>query len=134
MLAEFAMMVIARCSLMLKGNGFRNLPIRPFRGMIRDMASPSKKAKTDATHERNEEARGSPGPSVPRQRVTAKGANVPAAIESFHDLKSRFDLSLHLLANLEKSGFEYPTGIQAHGIPILMEVRFISPDDANSSY
>lgn len=85
----------------------------------------SKKVKTDVTHEQNEEAGGSSGPSVPRQRVTAKGANVPEAIESFHDLKSRFDLSSHLLANLERSGFEYPTGIQAHGIPILMEVRLM---------
>ncbi|KAJ3480162.1 hypothetical protein NLI96_g8549 [Meripilus lineatus] len=88
----------------------------------------SKKVKTDVTHEQNEEAGGSSGPSVPRQRVTAKGANVPEAIESFHDLKSRFDLSSHLLANLERSGFEYPTGIQAHGIPILMETWLhISP-------
>ncbi|KAI0078480.1 P-loop containing nucleoside triphosphate hydrolase protein [Panus rudis PR-1116 ss-1] len=63
---------------------------------------------------------------VPRQRITAKGSNVPDPINSFGDLKSRFQIGTHILANLEQNGFTEPTGIQAHGIPILMERRDIA--------
>lgn len=81
-----------------------------------------KKAKSENTHSSNSPR--TSGPSVPRQRVTAKGTSVPTSIESFEDLKTRFDVSSHILSNLEQSGYQQPTGIQAHGIPILLEVRY----------
>ena len=57
------------------------------------------------------------------QRVTSKGKNVPVPIDSFQSLKERYHCSSLILSNLEKNGWESPTGIQAHGIPMLMEVR-----------
>ncbi|KAH8086609.1 P-loop containing nucleoside triphosphate hydrolase protein [Cristinia sonorae] len=62
-------------------------------------------------------------PAMGRQRVTAKGTNVPEPAETFRSLESRYELSSLLLGNLEKSGYHQPTGIQAHGIPILLEGR-----------
>ncbi|KZP15236.1 P-loop containing nucleoside triphosphate hydrolase protein [Athelia psychrophila] len=66
---------------------------------------------------------GSSAPSKPKHRVTAKGANVPDPVDSFEELESRYDLSSRLLQNLAENGFTTPTGIQAHGIPILLESR-----------
>lgn len=60
---------------------------------------------------------------IPRQRVTAKGSNVPDPIESFRELRDRYHISSHFLSNLAQNGYKDPTGIQAHGIPILMEGR-----------
>ena len=61
--------------------------------------------------------------SLPRQRVTAKGNNVPDPMESFEDLKTRYNVPPRLLDNLKQSGYAQPTGIQSHGVPILLEVR-----------
>ena len=61
--------------------------------------------------------------SMPRQRVTAKGNNVPDPVDSFEALRTRYNVSSRLLSNLEDSGYKQPTGIQAHGVPILLEVR-----------
>ena len=62
-------------------------------------------------------------PPMPRHRVTAKGKNVPEHVETFEALRERYSLSSHLLQNLAQHGYKRPTGIQSHGIPILMEVR-----------
>ena len=67
-------------------------------------------------------------PTIPKpsgQRVTSKGKNIPEPIESFQILKERYHCSSLILSNLEKNGWESPTGIQAHGIPMLMEVRYL---------
>ena len=61
--------------------------------------------------------------TMPRQRVTAKGSEVPGPIESFQELGTRYNVSPSLLANLVDNGYIHPTGIQAHGVPILLEVR-----------
>lgn len=63
--------------------------------------------------------------SMPRQRVTAKGNNVPDPVDSFEALRNRYNVSARLLSNLDDSGYKQPTGIQAHGVPILLEVRII---------
>lgn len=63
------------------------------------------------------------GPSKAKQRVTAKGSNVPEAAESFHELRDRYAVPSQIMANLSQSGFSQPTGIQSHGIPIILEVR-----------
>ncbi|KAJ3775315.1 P-loop containing nucleoside triphosphate hydrolase protein [Lentinula raphanica] len=58
-----------------------------------------------------------------RHRVTTKGSNVPECAETFESLRDRYQLSSHLMSNLSKNGFTYPTGIQSHGAPILLEGR-----------
>ena len=66
---------------------------------------------------------------APRQkhRVTAKGIDIPAAAQTFAEMKERYDMPSLLLSNLSKHGFKHPTGIQSHGIPILLEVRAPRP-------
>ncbi|TFY82358.1 hypothetical protein EWM64_g1652 [Hericium alpestre] len=66
------------------------------------------------------------GPPMPRHKVTAKGSNVPAAAETFEELRKRYDIPSHLMANLAQYGYSRPTGIQSHGIPILLESRDIA--------
>ncbi|KIK70400.1 hypothetical protein GYMLUDRAFT_32405 [Collybiopsis luxurians FD-317 M1] len=59
----------------------------------------------------------------PRHRVTTKGSNVPDSAETFEAMRDRYQLSSLLMSNLSKNGYTYPTGIQSHGIPILLESR-----------
>lgn len=56
-----------------------------------------------------------------RVRVTAKGSNVPPPIEAFDDLSDQYKTTHRLLSNLRDNHYKYPTGVQAHGIPILLE-------------
>ncbi|EIM83505.1 P-loop containing nucleoside triphosphate hydrolase protein [Stereum hirsutum FP-91666 SS1] len=62
-------------------------------------------------------------PLRPKQRVTAKGSNVPAAADTFEDLAKRYHIPPLIVSNIAEYGYQYPTGIQSHGIPILMESR-----------
>ncbi|KAJ7601683.1 P-loop containing nucleoside triphosphate hydrolase protein [Mycena polygramma] len=62
-------------------------------------------------------------PSRPRQRVVAKGSNVPAHADTFNELVERYNMSSLLLSNLNTHGYAHPTGIQSYGIPILLESR-----------
>ena len=55
-------------------------------------------------------------------KVTAKGLDIPAKIEVFEELKERYSVSKHLLTNLTKYHYFEPTGIQSHGIPVLIQV------------
>lgn len=52
-------------------------------------------------------------------RVEGDDATLP--IGSFQDLRRRFNIDHKLLHNLEKMGFDRPTGIQSEAIPILMK-------------
>ncbi|KAK0233766.1 P-loop containing nucleoside triphosphate hydrolase protein [Armillaria fumosa] len=61
--------------------------------------------------------------TIHRHRVTSKGNNVPEPVDSFGQLTERYNISSLLNANLSKSGFMEPTGIQSYGIPILLESR-----------
>ncbi|KZT42784.1 P-loop containing nucleoside triphosphate hydrolase protein [Sistotremastrum suecicum HHB10207 ss-3] len=64
------------------------------------------------------------GTSKPsKQRVVAKGTNVPSACSSFEDMQEKYQFPSQLMANLESSGYLSPTGIQENGIPILLESR-----------
>ncbi|KAI0090032.1 P-loop containing nucleoside triphosphate hydrolase protein [Irpex rosettiformis] len=87
----------------------------------------SKKAKLvteeELDEDDDEESQQASTSTVPRQRVTAKGNNAPRPVESFEELSARYNLQSKLLSNLADSGYKYPTGIQAHGIPILLEKR-----------
>ncbi|KAG6891102.1 hypothetical protein C0995_014192 [Termitomyces sp. Mi166 len=60
---------------------------------------------------------------LPRQRVVAKGSNIPEHVDSFLALKDRYQLPSHILQNLTQNGYMHPTGIQSYGIPILLESR-----------
>lgn len=62
-------------------------------------------------------------PTMQKHRVTAKGSDVPEPIVSFEDLRERYQVSPRLLSNLSENSYKHPTGIQAHGIPILLEHR-----------
>ncbi|KAJ7630471.1 P-loop containing nucleoside triphosphate hydrolase protein [Roridomyces roridus] len=62
-------------------------------------------------------------PPTIRQRVVAKGSNVPPHAETFEALVERYQMSSLLLSNLTANGYKHPTGIQSHGIPILLESR-----------
>lgn len=66
------------------------------------------------------------GPSKTRHRVTAKGKDVPDPIESFEELSSRYNVSSRISHNLADSGFVTPTAIQAHAVPIILEVLSIN--------
>ncbi|KAG7090794.1 hypothetical protein E1B28_009878 [Marasmius oreades] len=58
-----------------------------------------------------------------RHRVTAKGSKVPEPADTFNEMRDRYHISSHIMANLSKNGYEIPTGIQSYGIPILLESR-----------
>ncbi|KAJ7102415.1 P-loop containing nucleoside triphosphate hydrolase protein [Mycena belliarum] len=62
-------------------------------------------------------------PSKTRQRVVAKGANVPEHADTFAAMAERYQMSSLLLSNLAAQGYAHPTGIQSYGIPILLESR-----------
>jgi ATP-dependent RNA helicase DDX52/ROK1 len=61
-------------------------------------------------------------PKPVRHRVATKGDNVPEPVSLFSELKERFTLPGRLLANLPSS-YDYPTGVQAYAIPILLSGR-----------
>ncbi|THH30185.1 hypothetical protein EUX98_g4009 [Antrodiella citrinella] len=82
----------------------------------------AKRQKTEASDSEEEDVEQA-APLMGGHRVTVKGKDVPEVAETFKSLQSRYDLSSLLLSNLEKSGYHQPTGIQAHGIPILLEDR-----------
>ncbi|KAJ7596773.1 P-loop containing nucleoside triphosphate hydrolase protein [Mycena floridula] len=63
------------------------------------------------------------GPSPHEHHVATKGTDVPQNMEAFSTLKDRYEVSSHIMANLAENGFVHPTGIQAYGIPILLEGR-----------
>ena len=90
----------------------------------------SKKRKTNEEPEHSDQAKGDSGGdaqpqthAVPRHRVNVKGVNVPPPAETFQDLGVRYNLPSLILSNLGQNGFTHPTGIQSHGIPILLEVQ-----------
>ncbi|KAH8834929.1 P-loop containing nucleoside triphosphate hydrolase protein [Flagelloscypha sp. PMI_526] len=62
-------------------------------------------------------------PPAFRHRVKTTGNDVPDPIEDFEELSIRYDVQSKLLSNLSKHGFKKPTGVQAYGIPILLEGR-----------
>lgn len=59
---------------------------------------------------------------MPRHRVTIKGENAPGRVDTFGELRDRYHIPSQLMDNLKRYGYEDPTGIQAAGCPILLEV------------
>ena len=59
---------------------------------------------------------------MPRQRVTIKGNNAPRRADTFEELHDRYSIHSQLMDNLKRYDYEYPTGIQSAGCPILLEV------------
>lgn len=88
-----------------------------------DSSQSTKKARIDDDASGDSSDESEPSTSAPKQRVTAKGRNVPEPAESFAALQTRYNLSSRLLSNLAESGYKHPTGIQSHGAPILLENR-----------
>lgn len=63
------------------------------------------------------------GGVLTKHKVTSKGNNVPAAVQTFEDLRSIHQITSQLFQNLLKNGYSYPTKIQSHAVPILLAVR-----------
>ncbi|KAG1716798.1 hypothetical protein ID866_396 [Astraeus odoratus] len=59
----------------------------------------------------------------PKHRVTAKGSDVPKPADTFEELGERYLIPSRLLQNLGDYDYKRPTGVQAHGAPILLEHR-----------
>ncbi|KAH9927466.1 P-loop containing nucleoside triphosphate hydrolase protein [Epithele typhae] len=60
---------------------------------------------------------------MPRHRVTAKGKDIPAHAETFEEMRDKYNIPSHFMQNLARHGYKRPTGIQSHGVPILLEHR-----------
>lgn len=87
-----------------------------------DAEESDREAKKRRIGEDEEESRAADDPPMPKHRVTSKGRNVPEHADSFEALRERYKISSQLLSNLQKNGYARPTGIQAHGCPIMLEV------------
>lgn len=59
-------------------------------------------------------------------RLSVNGDGVPAPIESFDDLRTRFGVSSNLVNNLTKLGYAEPTPIQTQAWPIMLKVCYVS--------
>ncbi|KII94424.1 hypothetical protein PLICRDRAFT_36695 [Plicaturopsis crispa FD-325 SS-3] len=88
-----------------------------------DAEESDREAKKRRIEEDEEEWRAADDPPMPKHRVTSKGRNVPEHADSFEALRERYKISSQLLSNLQKNGYARPTGIQAHGCPIMLESR-----------
>ncbi|KAF5369793.1 hypothetical protein D9758_001379 [Tetrapyrgos nigripes] len=88
--------------------------------------------KEDEDSEDEEDEAEERKPLPQRHRVTTKGNNVPDHADTFEEMRERFQLSSHLMTNLSKYGYHYPTGIQSYGIPILLSVSSFDPRLVNT--
>jgi len=61
-----------------------------------------------------------------RHKVISKGSHIPEAVDTFEALYKEYDIPSHVYQNLSKSGYNYPTSIQSHAVPVLLKVRFPS--------
>ncbi|KAF9454979.1 P-loop containing nucleoside triphosphate hydrolase protein [Macrolepiota fuliginosa MF-IS2] len=58
-----------------------------------------------------------------KHKVTSRGNNIPEAIETFDHLRNEHQIPSQLLQNLPKNGYNHPTSIQSHAIPIILGSR-----------
>ncbi|CUA72477.1 ATP-dependent RNA helicase ROK1 [Debaryomyces hansenii CBS767] [Rhizoctonia solani] len=91
-------------------------PIKPTKA--KEEAEPTQGKKRKRGNEERKE-------SLLKHRVTSSGDNVAPPITEFEDLSPRYKVPQRLLQNIENCGYDYPTGIQAHGIPVLLEGRHL---------
>ncbi|KAF9229682.1 P-loop containing nucleoside triphosphate hydrolase protein [Gyrodon lividus] len=83
-----------------------------------------RKIDRESDHSDDDEDDGSADSTPPpKHRVTAKGSDVPLPVQAFDDLLDRYKIAPRLLSNLRDNNYKHPTGVQAHGIPILLERR-----------
>ncbi|KDN51552.1 hypothetical protein RSAG8_00097, partial [Rhizoctonia solani AG-8 WAC10335] len=91
-------------------------PVRPTKAK-EDTESAQGKKRKRGDEDRKE--------SLVKHRVASSGDSVPSPITEFEDLPSRYKIPQRLLQNIEHCGYDSPTGIQAHGIPVLLEGRHL---------
>ncbi|KAL5635919.1 hypothetical protein ACGC1H_004651 [Rhizoctonia solani] len=91
-------------------------PVKPTKS--KEEAEPTQGKKRKRGDEERKE-------SLLKHRVTSSGDNVPSPIVEFEDIYSRYKVPQRLLQNIENCGYDSPTGIQAHGIPVLLEGRHL---------
>ncbi|CAJ1947382.1 unnamed protein product [Sphenostylis stenocarpa] len=58
-----------------------------------------------------------------QHNIHVSGYNVPSPLQSFDELKSRYNCPSYLLRNLKELGFREPTPIQRQAIPVLLDGR-----------
>ncbi|KAG5072591.1 hypothetical protein GLYMA_03G178500v4 [Glycine max] len=58
-----------------------------------------------------------------QHNIHVSGYNVPSPLQSFDELKSRYNCPSYLLRNLKELGFREPTPIQRQAIPVLLQGR-----------
>ncbi|KAL3029372.1 hypothetical protein AAZX31_03G159600 [Glycine max] len=58
-----------------------------------------------------------------QHKIHVSGYNVPSPLQSFDELKSRYNCPSYLLRNLKELGFREPTPIQRQAIPVLLQGR-----------
>lgn len=92
--------------------------------VVENQAPTSKRRRTspDTSDNEGEKHSGDAPKLSKKHRVVAKGNNVPAPVESFEELRTRYNFPSRMLQNLGKNGWVEPTGIQAHAIPMFLEV------------
>ncbi|KAF8610072.1 P-loop containing nucleoside triphosphate hydrolase protein [Ceratobasidium sp. AG-I] len=61
--------------------------------------------------------------ALPKHRIASTGQDIPAPISEFEELSTRYSIPPRLIQNLQNCGYDAPTGIQAHGVPVLLEGR-----------
>lgn len=59
------------------------------------------------------------------EQVTVEGSRIPLAVETLKNLGDRYQVSSHLMKNLEQHGYHTPTPIQSRSMPVLLEVMSI---------
>uniref|UniRef100_A0A0R0EP03 RNA helicase n=1 Tax=Glycine max TaxID=3847 RepID=A0A0R0EP03_SOYBN len=57
-----------------------------------------------------------------QHNIHVSGYNVPTPLQSFDELKSRYNCPSYLLRNLKELGFREPTPIQRQAIPVLLQL------------
>ncbi|TKY62174.1 DEAD-box ATP-dependent RNA helicase 57 [Spatholobus suberectus] len=58
-----------------------------------------------------------------KHNIHVSGYNVPSPLQSFDELKSRYNCPSYLLRNLKELGFREPTPIQRQAIPVILHGR-----------
>lgn len=58
-----------------------------------------------------------------KHNLHVSGYNVPSPLQSFDELKSRYNCPSYLLRNLKELGFKEPTPIQRQAMPVLLQGR-----------
>lgn len=58
-----------------------------------------------------------------KYHIHVKGSNPPDPIETFEEMKNKFDIDPQVFDNLYSCGYSVPTPIQMQAIPVMANVR-----------